>query len=132
VSRSRRCWDGAIGGLGNPVLAGVAEALANGVEPQAIRVLSIGSGGIVLPQAGGGEDDATAKLMQRRQAPSRARDLKKLTDALLGHPPTARACSSSALAGSRERSRRAEPPHEPADPADPCRAVVRPAALTSR
>jgi len=87
VSRSRRCWDGAIGGLGNPVLAGVAEALANGVEPQAIRVLSIGSGGIVLPQAGGGEDDATAKLMQRRQAPSRARDLKKLTDALLGHPP---------------------------------------------
>lgn len=87
VSRGRRCWDGAVGGYHNPVLAAVAEALANGVDPQSIQVLSIGTGGVILPLAGGNEDQATAKLVQRRQAPSRTGDLKKLACTLLDDPP---------------------------------------------
>ncbi|MBV8652107.1 MAG: patatin [Alphaproteobacteria bacterium] len=87
VSRGRRCWDGAIAGLGNPVLAGIAEALANGIDPDAIQVLSIGAGSVILPTAVGNEDEATAKLVQRRRAPSRTGDLKKLAETLLDDPP---------------------------------------------
>jgi hypothetical protein len=86
VSRGRRCWDGAVGGANNPVLAGIAEALANGIEPQAIQVLSIGSGSLVLPLAGGNEDQATGKLVQRRTAPSRARDLKRFAQSVRDDP----------------------------------------------
>jgi hypothetical protein len=89
VSRGRRCWDGAVGGTANPVLAGIAEALANGIEPQAIQVLSIGTGGLVLPLAGGNEDKATGKLVQRRSTPGRARDMKKFAGAILDDPPDA-------------------------------------------
>jgi uncharacterized protein len=87
VSRGRRCWDGALGGYNNPVLAGIAEALANGIAPQAIEVLSIGSGSVILPQAGGNEDSATAKLVQQRARPSMAGDLRKLADSILDDPP---------------------------------------------
>ncbi len=87
VSRGRRCWDGSIAGHHNPILAGVAEALANGVDPEAIQVLSIGAGSLALPIAAGNEDEATAKLVQRRQIPSRAGDVKKLAEILLDDPP---------------------------------------------
>ena len=89
VSRGRRCWDGAVAGTANPVLLGIAEAIANGVEPREIQVLSIGTGNLVLPLAGGNEDKATGKLVQRRAAPGRARDLKKFTGAVLEDPPDA-------------------------------------------
>lgn len=36
-------WDGALGGFNNPILAGVTEALANGVKRDDIHVLSIGT-----------------------------------------------------------------------------------------
>jgi uncharacterized protein len=87
VSRGRRCWDGAVGGHHNPVLAGVAEALANGIAPETIQVLSIGAGRRVLPIAAGNEDASTAKLVERRQAPSRTKDVKRLADILLDDPP---------------------------------------------
>ena len=45
----KRCWDGAIGGYNNPVLAGLIEALANGISLDAVRVLSIGTGSVRLP-----------------------------------------------------------------------------------
>lgn len=87
VSRGRRCWDGAVAGFHNPVLAGIAEVLANGVEASAIRVLSIGSGGVVLPLAGGNEDFETAKLVQPRPRPGRAGDLRRLAAAMIEDPP---------------------------------------------
>jgi hypothetical protein len=86
VSRGRRCWDGAVGGLYNPVLAGIAEALAGGVEREAIQVLSIGSGSVVLPLAGGNEDEATARLVQQRPARRGADELRRLADALIDDP----------------------------------------------
>ncbi len=89
VSRGRRCWDGALGGYNNPVLAGITEALANGIEPQAIEVLSIGTGSVVLPAAGGNEDAATAKLVQLRARDSIAGDLRKLAGSILDDPPDA-------------------------------------------
>ena len=88
-SRGRRCWDGALGGYNNPVLAGITEALANGIEPQAIEVLSIGTGSVILPTASGNEDAATAKLVQQRARTSFTGDLKKLAGSILDDPPDA-------------------------------------------
>ncbi len=51
-----RFWDGAMGGYNNPVLAGVVEALTTnpGLVPSQLRVLSIGTGSVVLPENGTG------------------------------------------------------------------------------
>ncbi|HZS85414.1 MAG TPA: patatin-like phospholipase family protein [Stellaceae bacterium] len=87
VSRGRRCWDGALAGDHNPVLAAIAEALANGVPREAIEVLSIGSGSVVLPPASGSEDAAAAKLVQVRQAHDPAGDLRTLAEVLIDDPP---------------------------------------------
>ena len=45
----RRMWDGGISGFNNPIMAGVIDALANGFEDA--RVLSIGTGNVMLPKA---------------------------------------------------------------------------------
>jgi predicted acylesterase/phospholipase RssA len=47
-----RYWDGAMTGYNNPVLAAVAEAVAQGVPRENIGVLSIGTSAISLPPAG--------------------------------------------------------------------------------
>jgi hypothetical protein len=100
VSRGRRCWDGAIGGYDNPVLAGLAEALASGVDPAEIEILSIGTGGVALPLATGSEDPATRKLVQRRQAPNRAEVTRRLAGSVVEFPPdTASLLTHLALRG---------------------------------
>jgi patatin-like phospholipase/acyl hydrolase len=58
TSASLRFWDGAIGGYNNPALAGVVEALANGLKSQDIGVLSIGTGSVLLPLNSGASGDA--------------------------------------------------------------------------
>jgi len=45
---TRNYWDGAIGGYNNPVMAGVVDALALGVEAKEIQILSIGTGTVRL------------------------------------------------------------------------------------
>lgn len=44
-------WDGALGGFNNPVMAGVTEALANGVRRADIRVLSVGTASKLVSDA---------------------------------------------------------------------------------
>jgi uncharacterized protein len=44
-----RYWDGAMGGFNNPVLAAVTEAMAYRYAPADLRVLSIGTGTVLLP-----------------------------------------------------------------------------------
>jgi hypothetical protein len=87
ISRGRRCWDGAIGGYHNPILAGVAEALASGIDPAEIEILSIGAGSISLPLATGREDPETRKLVQQHQPPSRTDGEHRLPAALLEDQP---------------------------------------------
>ncbi len=89
ISRGRRCWDGGLAGGNNPVLAAIAEALANGVAPQAIEVLSIGTGRVALPMASGNEDAATAKLVRQRLPASELGDLRKLAELVDDPPDTA-------------------------------------------
>jgi len=112
VSRGRRCWDGALGGYNNPVLAGITEALANGIEPQAIEVLSIGTGSVILPTAGGNEDTATAKLVQQRARTSIAGDLRKLAGSILDDPPDAASLVAHLALGHAVPSDGAHPTNE--------------------
>jgi uncharacterized protein len=86
ISRGRRCWDGALAGRNNPLLVGIAEALANGIPAASIEVLSIGTGSVALPTAGGNEDAAAAKLVRPRAPSSVVGDLRKLAE-LLDDPP---------------------------------------------
>lgn len=50
--RGRRYWDGAMSGFNNPVMAAVTEALAYGHPASGLRVLSIGTGNVLLPMPG--------------------------------------------------------------------------------
>jgi patatin-like phospholipase/acyl hydrolase len=43
-------WDGALGGFNNPILAGITEAVANGVKRENIKVLSIGTASKIVSQ----------------------------------------------------------------------------------
>ncbi len=81
-------WDGAIGGYNNPVLAAVTEALCNGIRPENMEVLSIGTGFIFLPLEG----SLPAKhswLTQRPSKPSFIEDVLKISTSILGDPPDA-------------------------------------------
>jgi hypothetical protein len=80
-------WDGAIAGLNNPVLAGVTEALANGIEESCIQVLSLGTGTISLPAH---TKDARADapyLLQKRRHSTLFGDVAELSTSILDDPP---------------------------------------------
>lgn len=79
-------WDGAIAGLNNPVLAAVTEALANGVETSAIRVLSIGTGTISLPYKEGNEADDKDLLLSPATS-TLFGDVAQLSTSILDDPP---------------------------------------------
>lgn len=94
---ARRCWDGAIGGYNNPVLAGVVEALANSFASlDDLRILSIGTGSARQPHAALSSALAPPKvavederLLAKRQTPSIIGDIGKLATAVLDDPPDA-------------------------------------------
>ncbi|MFZ3018860.1 MAG: patatin-like phospholipase family protein [Gallionella sp.] len=82
----RRFWDGGTAGLNNPVLAGVMEAVANGEVPANIKVMSIGTGSVMLPV----EDDFVhPPLAISRSSPGLIADIKKMAKTILADPPDA-------------------------------------------
>ena len=84
-----RTWDGAIAGYNNPILAGITEALANGVDRKTIRILSIGTAGAVLPAPGGIFQSAQPFLVARPYSRGWwiTGDLRKLSTCILESPP---------------------------------------------
>ena len=86
VAGLRRFWDGGVGGYNNPVLAAVVEAMANGVAPDAIDVLSIGTGSTHRPLE---TADLRPPLGIEREEPGVIHDLEKLAAAILDDPPDA-------------------------------------------
>lgn len=87
-----RLWDGAIGGYNNPILAGAIEAVANleryGTDRQSIKVLSLGTGTVILPRAQGtpGEDP---DLVIERSRWGILADVIKLATSIIDDPPDA-------------------------------------------
>jgi hypothetical protein len=90
VVHDHRYWDGAVAGYSNPILAAVVEALAHHgerqVDPAQIRILSLGTGTVVLP--GDPADKAACpEMVVKRERPGFFRDLKKLATAIVDDPP---------------------------------------------
>lgn len=81
-----RFWDGGVAGLNNPVFAAVIEALANGIAPERIQVMSIGTGGVVLPMKSDLIDRPLALVMVE---PSFTEDLSNMAGSILDDPPDA-------------------------------------------
>lgn len=88
--RGKRFWDGGTAGLNNPVLAAVIEAISNGVPQNEIKVLSIGTGSVMLPI----EDDSVKPSVEPPLATAQSSsnllsDIKKLAKTIVDDPPDA-------------------------------------------
>ncbi len=93
-----RFWDGGVGGYNNPVLQGVAEAIAYGISREAIQVISIGSGTVLQPLASE-FPDADASLVRATPDYTLVRDLRKIAGAILDDPPDAASLHAYLLLG---------------------------------
>lgn len=98
---SRRFWDGAVGGNNNPSLVGVVEAM--GVYRAAasdIRILSIGTGNVLLPIEGltfyGSDKDF---LVQKKTKASLGNDVMKMANCILQEPTDAATYMSHIILG---------------------------------
>jgi hypothetical protein len=89
----RHCWDGALGGYNNPVMAGVVELLANAEDPldarRRIKALSMGTGLIEEP------------IESVSRSPNWVRDVKLLGTAILDDPPDNATFVSHVMLGHR-------------------------------
>lgn len=83
--RPGRCWDGAIAGCSNPVLAGVTEAIVRTHGHGDLAVLSIGTGHVALPWPRPGEEPSP--FVAKRSQPGFKADLEKLAGSIIDDPP---------------------------------------------
>lgn len=91
-------WDGAIGGYNNPAMAGIIEAVANGVSLGDIRLLSIGTGTVTEPRGYALEDGKYVKVrMDANLAVRTQRDIPKMAKSILADPPDASSFAAVAL-----------------------------------
>ncbi len=89
VRNEHRHWDGAVGGYNNPVLAGLTEALVNGVQMTDIRILSIGTGLVRKPLDKDFPTQAVKDefLFEKTDEPSMLKDIPKMAMSILADPP---------------------------------------------
>jgi hypothetical protein len=94
-----RFWDGAMGGYNNPALAGVVEALRDGqVNRSRVRVLSIGTGQVALPEAGSTTEDGLVLPPRSRGFIASA---KAATTCIIDDPPDAASYVAHVVLGGR-------------------------------
>ncbi len=86
--KERYYWDGAVGGYNNPILAGVTEAICNGIKPEDIAILSIGTGNAYLPMPSS-VPAQNQHLLHQVSEPSLKEDVLKMTTSILSDPPDA-------------------------------------------
>jgi hypothetical protein len=101
-----RFWDGAMGGYNNPVLAGVVEALRDGnIDRSTVRALSIGTGSVVLPEAGSSTEQG---LVLPRRGDGLPMYAKTAATCILDDPPDAASYIAHVMLGGKV-------PSEPGD-----------------
>lgn len=84
VISGQRFWDGGTAGLNNPILVGVIEAITNNIDPKDIKILSIGTGSVMLPV----EDDSVhPPLAISRDSTGIFSAIKKLAKTIVDDPP---------------------------------------------
>lgn len=122
--RTRRLWDGGVGGYDNPIVVGIGELLAQGVDPHDIALLSIGTGQVrLLPDRsatmlrGRGAELPDAAIepggdpLRMRLAKRTHRELELLATACLDDPPDAATYVAYLMLGHRPpRDDAREPP----------------------
>lgn len=82
-----RYWDGAMTGYNNPVLAAVSEALAEGVAPQDVGVLAIGTCAVNLPPASTKGIDQ--RMLAQKTKATFVPSLVKVGKMIIADPPDA-------------------------------------------
>ncbi|GAA4397602.1 hypothetical protein GCM10023187_07250 [Nibrella viscosa] len=87
--REHRYWDGAVGAYNNPVMAGLVEALCNGVPLSDMRVLSIGTGNEFLPLADPTAPGPPSPYCKKSEIPGPINDIEKISTSILNDPPDA-------------------------------------------
>ncbi len=87
--KTRRYWDGAIGGNNNPCMVGVIEAMANGEKAGDIEVLSIGTGNTLLPISSYTDAayDTYSFLVKEKTKQSLLSDVARQASTILNEPP---------------------------------------------
>lgn len=104
---TRRYWDGAVAGYNNPLMAGLVEALTNGIALESINILSIGTGNSFLPLKqlkqleNGDSSHKNAVLCQKPDQPSLANDIAKMATSILSDPPDAATYTAYTLLGTK-------------------------------
>ncbi len=101
----KRYWDGAVGGYNNPVMAGLTEALSNGVRLEDIRILSIGTGSDFRPLKNtnaSATESAYPILYQEAEKQTLGNDIEKLARSILSDPPDAATFTAYTLLHSQQ------------------------------
>lgn len=101
-SDERRFWDGALGGVNNPVLAGVIEAKANGHHD--IAALSIGTSSTWRPIAPASAA-TNPQLIDAKASLTLADGLRRVTGTILADPPDNATRDADILASTPAQSR---------------------------
>ncbi len=104
-----RLWDGGVTGLNNPVAAAVCEALSLGRRADDCKVLSIGTANVFLPNTRTNRS-ARPNYVTKRTARFFARDIKKLSTAVLGDPPDFASFVAHCMLGGRAPAEFDAPP----------------------
>jgi hypothetical protein len=92
IDKNRRFWDGAIGGNNNPVDVGVLEAIANKININEIRVVSIGTANVILPVLYDEVGEPTSEkdwLVKKGKNEGHDGDILKMAQAIISDPPDA-------------------------------------------
>lgn len=87
----RMYWDGAVGGYNNPVLAGVIEAISNGVPVDRIKILSLGTATerLVTRNADTYIPDEQIFFYEDLPKSSLFKDVSVMANSILSDPPDA-------------------------------------------
>ncbi|MCU0428776.1 MAG: patatin-like phospholipase family protein [Cytophagaceae bacterium] len=90
-SKTKRFWDGAIGGHNNPCLVGCIEALSYGKDAKNIRILSLGTGATqsLIQGLHSPELAEPKELLQKREKGNFFSYLTKLSTSILNEPQDA-------------------------------------------
>lgn len=96
-----RYWDGAMGGLNNPLLAGIIDLMSDRISAADITALSLGTGTVKLVPSMT-KPSAPVELTQPLKAPSVLGDLGKAAGCITDDPPDMATFSAHVILASAE------------------------------
>ncbi len=99
LADGKRYWDGAMGAYNNPVMAGVVDAIALGVDPAAVEILSLGTGTVRLVPPDLAPKGAPPDLLGENVTPGKLTDLRRASSCITDDPPDAATFTAHVVLG---------------------------------